>query len=477
MFILSKYNNMKNSLLFLHAKTVSVAFSALLTLFAACDKGVDADEAFVSDVTNSQLASPNQEDIKFALSPDGATLIVEWPVVHGAGGYEFTLYNVDDPANPKVVGVEKEVIDGCTATRNVDSDTKYQVAVRTLGNEKYNNAAATDATAASYSTLAPTDATVPAGSDLNQWLADNVIPGDKIGEEYTIDLMPGAEYTLSDVMDFENQQVAIRGDKVNHARIKLTGEAAFLTNNGLKLKFVDLDCAEKTSDRLLGLSNTPDAASQVTSGEYVVANPVLLQGCHITNLKGYLFYDGSSNKYCIDYMGLSDCYVQLAQDNVVLRAAKSTIIRLDVVKSTLASSVQAGQFFLQISGQRPNKITGRTGAEINFKNTTFYNLAYNKDFVNWNNYRGQSCVTLNFDSTVFAECGRGDITNKMQGNANMKHNYQNNAYWYNGSGKDKYDTGALFADPQFENPAEGRFTPRNAEFVSKRIGDPRWLAE
>lgn len=467
---------MKNSLLFLRGKTVGMAF-ALLALFAACDKGVDADEAFGSDVTDSQLASPRQEDIKFALSPDGAMLVVEWPVVHGAGGYEFTLYNVDDPARPIVVGEEKEVIDGCTAARNVESDTKYQVAIRTLGNEKYNNTAAAAATNAPYSTLAPTDATVPDGSDLTQWLAENAIPADKLGKEYTIDLEPGATYTVSGSIDFGKQQVAIRGDKVNHPKVKMTGDVAFFTNNGLKLKFVDLDCAEKTSDRLLGLSDTPDAASQVTSGEYVVANPVLLQGCNITNLKGYLFYDGSSNKYCIDYLGFSDCFIQMSQDNVVLRAAKSSIIRLDIVKSTLASSVQAGQFFLQISGQRPNKITGRTGAEVNFKNSTFYNLAYNKDFVNWNNYRGQSCVTLNFDSTVFAECGRGNITDKMQGNANMKHNYQNNAYWYNGSGKDKYDTGALFADPQFENPAEGKFAPGNAEFVLKRIGDPRWLAE
>jgi hypothetical protein len=58
--------------------------------------------------------------------------------VKGAGGYEFTLYNVDDFEKPIVIGVEKEVIDGCSAVREVEADTKYMAAIRTLGNEQYN---------------------------------------------------------------------------------------------------------------------------------------------------------------------------------------------------------------------------------------------------------------------------------------------------------------------------------------------------
>lgn len=58
---------------------------------------------------------------------------------------------------------------------------------------------------------------------------------------------------------------------------------------------------------------------------------------------------------------------------------------------------------------------------------------------------------LNFQNTLFVDCGNNDITNKMQGNANMKHDYKNNAYWYNNAeGKDKYDTTATFSDPQMK---------------------------
>lgn len=466
---------MKNNFQFLHEKSIGTALMVLLTLFSACNKGVDADEAFVSNVTNSTLESPKADDVTMTLSPDGAKLVVTWPVVPGAGGYEFTLYNVDDAEKPVVVGTEKEVIDGCTATRTVESDTQYKVVIRTLGNEKYNNKDSDVASELAYSTLAPSDAIIE-GGNINEWLAINPIPEDKIGQEFTIDLVGGGEYIVNDVLDFKNQQVTIRGDKVNHAKITMTGNASFLTNNGFKLKFVDIDCEEFTGTTLLGTSTTPDEGSKVATGEYVVSNPIMLQGCNVTGLGSYLFYDMNKTKYCIDYLGFSDCNIQMHQKGILVRAVKSSIIRMDVVKSTLWSTLRAGANFIQISGQRPNKITGRTGAEFNFLNSTFYNIAYNKDFANWNNYRGQSCVFLNFQNTLFVDCGNGDITNKMQGNANMKHDYKNNGYWYNGAeGKDKYDTTATFSDPQMANPSEGDFTLSGAEHIAKRIGDPRWL--
>lgn len=258
----------------------------------------------------------------------------------------------------------------------------------------------------------------------------------------------------------------------------MTGNASFLTNNGFKLKFADIDCENLESETLLGTSTTPDEGSQVATGEYVVSNPIMLQGCNVTGLNRYLFYDMNKVKYCIDYLGFSDCNIQVQQNDILVRAAKSSIIRMDIVKSTLWSTQQAGKHFMQISGQRPNKISGRTGAEFNFLNTTFYNIAYSKDFVNWNYYRGQSCVFLNFQNTLFVDCGNNDITNKMQGNANMKHDYKNNAYWYNNAeGKDKYDTTATFSDPQMKNPKKGDFTLSSTEHIAKRIGDPRWLPE
>ena len=111
--------------------------------------------------------------------------------------------------------------------------------------------------------------------------------------------MGGQEYTLDDVIDFADQQVTIRGSKVNHAKIKMTGNASFLTNNGFKLKFADIDCENLESETLLGTSTTPDEGSQVATGEYVVSNPIMLQGCNVTGLNRYLFYDMNSKPVSI----------------------------------------------------------------------------------------------------------------------------------------------------------------------------------
>lgn len=354
---------MKNNLKFLRRKSIGMALIGVLTFFTACDKGIDADEVFVPNVTNSTLESPKADDVTITLSPDGTKLVVAWPVVDGAGGYEFTLYNVDNNENPIVVGIEKEIVDGCSVSRIVESDTQYKAVIRTLGNAKYNNKEAEVASEVPYSTLALSDATIESGS-INEWLKANPIPEDKIGQEYTIDLVGGQEYTLDDVIDFADQQVTIRGSKVNHAKIKMTGNASFLTNNGFKLKFADIDCKNLESETLLGTSTTPDEGSQVATGEYVVSNPIMLQGCNVTGLNRYLFYDMNKVKYCIDYLGFSDCNIQVQQNDILVRAAKSSIIRMDIVKSTLWSTQQAGKHFMQISGQRPNKISGRHGCRV-----------------------------------------------------------------------------------------------------------------
>ena len=116
---------MKNNLKFLRRKSIGMALIGVLTFFTACDKGIDADEVFVPNVTNSTLESPKADDVTITLSPDGTKLVVAWPVVDGAGGYEFTLYNVDNNENPIVVGIEKEIVDGCSVSRIVESDTHY----------------------------------------------------------------------------------------------------------------------------------------------------------------------------------------------------------------------------------------------------------------------------------------------------------------------------------------------------------------
>ena len=79
--------------------------------FHGCTIGYHDNEIFESDVKNSTLKSPTLEDVDVSIDAAGEVVTVEWAVVHGAEGYEFSWYNVDDPNNPLPI-VENEFVDG-----------------------------------------------------------------------------------------------------------------------------------------------------------------------------------------------------------------------------------------------------------------------------------------------------------------------------------------------------------------------------
>lgn len=144
---------MKSKHLFLRVKRDSLAFAAAILLFSSCVDGYKDDWTFSSEVQGVTLESPSTEGWTFTRNVDITSLEIKWPVVLGAGGYQVTFYNIDDPDNPVVIGEENEVVDKCTITRDITEDTKYKVAVRALGNQKYNNADAVAATEMTYNTL------------------------------------------------------------------------------------------------------------------------------------------------------------------------------------------------------------------------------------------------------------------------------------------------------------------------------------
>jgi len=143
-------------------------FTAVVLLFYSCIQGYKDDWVFSSDVKNATLESPPAEKVEYLSSPDGSSVTISWPVVYGAGGYEFSLYIVDDPDNPIVVGDENEIVDGCSVQRSLQTDTNYKIVIRTLGNEKYNNQSAESPTIKMFTTMVPTYATIPDGSDITQ---------------------------------------------------------------------------------------------------------------------------------------------------------------------------------------------------------------------------------------------------------------------------------------------------------------------
>lgn len=211
---------MKSNRLFLRRRTRGLLFATLLFLLSSCTIGYHEDESFESDVKNATLESPQLENVKVELDATGENATIEWPVVHGAEGYEFSWYVVDDPENPIAV-VEGEFIDGCSVELEVEEDTKYKFLIKTIGNKQFNNKDAEKACEISFSTLLETYASIPSGVDLTQWFIDNPLPEtdmepneDGTLKELAYELEANGEYTISGPIDFGARKVTIRGNKI-----------------------------------------------------------------------------------------------------------------------------------------------------------------------------------------------------------------------------------------------------------------------
>ena len=195
-------------------KSAFVSSKKLLTLAAiavgaclvtSCADTYDGKDTFTSDVKNTQLVSPAEGEITITPNTDGDRMTISWPVVHGAGGYEFALYDLSDESTPLV----NEVVDGCSYTTDREEDVNYRLVIRTLGNSRLNNSDAPAATVKLFNSFEASFAAIPEG-DLCEYFAAHPIPDDSVGVNLNYDLTPGGHYTVSSVLDFGNHMVTLR---------------------------------------------------------------------------------------------------------------------------------------------------------------------------------------------------------------------------------------------------------------------------
>ena len=510
---------MKNS--FWRRGTYALTCAMTMFLSISCINGYKEDGGWSSGIENISLESPDAEEITVVPSADGSNLRIGWPVVMGAGGYEFSLYIVDDPANPIVVGEEKQMIDGCSVEREMQEDTYYKVVIKALGNPKYNNKEAESATEKLYNNLLNVTATIPAGTNLNEYFAANPIPNEST--ELCYELVAGGEYTMNDNIFIGATSVTFRGNKVNHAKISLVNGSFVNAGGGLKLKFIDIDCTgfqgiPAGNAIILMDSNFDDALAASTSKNgYVViptTSPVALQSCEIKGLKQYLFYD-NNQKYAIGTFLIKDCII--GQNTSSFNAATIRFQRGMVKDMAFTNST----FYNEVVGHDSNRIcqisSGHVGnvgpltetwasGSMAFTNSTFYQFPKGAQSFNSNGAMGQAsdrvivqnCLVVDSGEDggfirrlrrgntclVFLPAGNsgGFIRRLRRGNTTASFIGGNNSYWYNEkfpsgeveSGRDESGT-YVESNPQLVYLGDGKFSLSGSEQIAKRIGDPRWL--
>ena len=194
--------------------TAALLGAGALFMASCAQDGYDDKESWETSVKNTQMVSPSTDGIKVSSSADGLTMNIVWTVVQGAGGYQFDLYNVNDANNPVLVMSRK--VDGCSVEGVPrEEDTNYRLELKTLGNSSLGNTDATSTTVKAFTTFTPTYKTIPTGTELVAWFAENPIPDSNSdtwkefrttteldADTIYYDLEAGGAYTLDGLLDF-----------------------------------------------------------------------------------------------------------------------------------------------------------------------------------------------------------------------------------------------------------------------------------
>ena len=463
---------MKKNHFFTYSKMCVLALTGASALFlASCAKDGYDDESFDSGVNNTQVSSIAVDDITITPSADGKTQTISWPVVMGAGGYRVSLIDVSNPDEP-IIG--DSLVDGCSVTAKREEDVNYKLTILTLGNKSKNNTDSSEPVLKDFSTFTPTYKTIPAGSNLNEWFAANPLPADKVGENLNFDLVGGAEYTVSGLLDFGANSVTLRSNsKSDWASITFTDVASeFSTSAGFVLKYLDIDCSASKA-AFLSLSRTPAITPVVVNAWgadynfYRVKDNISILNCDITGVNSYFLWDNQVSVWYADNVLVDNCLVHLTTPKD-------------------SKAISGGYFWT-------NKGAGFF-RNLTVNNSTFYNTGegdvkyfvqyggFGNDQVNYNGTAGKKTSYWNMKNCIFYNCSTSGVARRfLAGKQNQATAvFENNTYMkadgtfdnpsnYDNSGTD------IKEDPQFADPANGDFTISGATQVARKTGDPRWL--
>jgi hypothetical protein len=465
-----------------------------LFLVSSCVEGYKDESTWTSTVKNQQLENP---EITITASGDGSELIVGWDVVRGAGGYEVSVYNVDDPENPVVIGTEKQIVDGFEIRRPATEDTKFMAEVRVLDNKEMNNTGATEPAQKAWDNLLPVYATIPTGTNLTTYFAENPTPSraDVKEAELCYQLEAGGSYTLSGDISFGLTDVTIRGDKIDPASVAVN-KASFVSDGGkLRLQFMNINTNAQEVP-LLKMSGTLPTEGLNKTGFYVLPG-VMLQSSKVTGLEGQLFHDGNK-KWALSTLLIKDCIVGWNTSTfraALIRFQAGTAQNLTVINSTLYNEAPAtsdiSQRFIQMgSSENAGKVgdpwTG--GGTMTITNNTFWQISKNNQLGNSNSAFKQATDKIIVQKNVFVESGGTNTGGNMyrlrfMNNSASFTGGQNSQWWGGedlyvraGSNENQYDVNPVLGNPGLTyNKETGVFTMTGAAQIAARIGDPRWL--
>ena len=472
--------------------------AALLLTTSCAEDGYDDDERFDNGVSGQVLSAISAEAITITPSADGKSQTITWPVVMGAGGYQFSFY---DAANMGEPIVKDSLVDGCSVTVKREEDMNYALQLKVMGSAKSNTSDASEATQVLFSTFTATYKTIPSGADLNEWFAANPIPDDSIGTNLNYDLEAGGQYTVSGLLEFDAHWVTLRSNsKSNPATITYTDATSCINFAApFNAKYLNFDCQGMANN--LGVFGFTKAPSELVvrdddTGFVIIAKPVTIVNCHFKNVNGYFFWDGrKGQKIAATTFLIDNCVVELTPPSFVKAGVIWTnngghINDFTISNSTFYNLTEAGDiYYFYQAGMYRAKDINMTSNSVTYKNSTFYRIGYLNNEGEWGNYNGMNGKADSYwtmTDCIFYSCSskggvpRRFLHGKTYSATSGNVTFANNTYMQADGSFDSvgsYDTSGtqIEEDPQFANPAAGDFHISGATQVARRTGDPRWL--
>jgi hypothetical protein len=432
---------------------------------------------------------------------DPAKLLITWPAVSGAKGFEFTLYKVDPSGeNPVAVGPEKELITGTSAERPQDPASFYKIALQVLGDPEQNTL---DGQLVERLWNNLPAGTLPTGTNLTEHLLANPITGD---EEVTILLAPYGLYTMTGNIALGTTPVILRGQsKDAPATITITDGSFVNSGAALRLENLELDytnfLTEKdgennlTHNALILMSPHPEGATLTSNGFLLLPEtaPITLQSCKITGLKGYLFSDDANSetrRYAIETLRIEDCIIGMntgTWGNATIRFQSSIVRNFTLTKSTIYNEVApaaTNNRFMQFnSTSYASQIEGWTGGSMTIINNTFWQAGKGSHSFNSNGPMGRAEDLVTVQKNIFVDSfENGNAINRFRrGNTTAQFVGGWNTQWYDGAnfsgGSDatRDPDNRIETDPGLTYLGNGVFTLSGPDQISAATGDPRWL--
>ena len=480
--------------------TFLMGVGALLLASCAVD-GFD-DETYKSDVYNTELLSPAEEDIKTDATTDGSRWIISWPVVNGAKGYDCKVYDVT--TGEDIVLVDS-IVDGTSFTVKREEDSNYKFVIRTIADETKGNTGSSSATTKEFTSFQESYAIIPTNQDLYEYFNENGIPEQE--EPVVYDLEANGSYTYSQTYDFGNKSIVLRCRYENSKPTVTMGDAAITTCAPLTLKNIKFDCTA-ISGAVVALSKDEEQYTPLKgktgSGDYynIMGGTIYFANCEFENVPNKLIFDNDI-KYCAETVLIDNCKIHFVipskiSDHAYIYFKSGFIKDLTIKNSTLWNTGEGDlQYFVRYNNSgrldRAGYDKNTTTQSVNHINSTFYNLAHGW-WANYNGFAGQKYTSFDIERNIFVECGKGGsgIARRLLGGRNAtsygKCVFGYNTYWTNGAAEKEgapnsvegatstYDTSgnALQSDPALVNPAGGDLTPIGSEQVELHTGDPRW---